>query len=111
ASARPDAWDFVARLLLAAQREEGLRQVILEAVDEAHPEAFRRMVQLILDRDLIRFSATIRAIDTWFGFAWDVDDVREARASLADALIFLADPDARAEALAPRPEDTAPVPL
>ena len=111
ASARPGAWDFLERLLLAAQREEGLRQVILEAVDEAHPEAFRRMVQLILDRDLIRFPATIRAIDTWFGFAWGVDDVREARASLADALTLLTDPAARSAALVPKPEDTTPLPL
>lgn len=36
-ASRPDGWDFIERLLLAAQREEGLRQVIMEAADEAHP--------------------------------------------------------------------------
>ena len=45
---RPEAWEFVEKLLLAAQRQEGLRQVILETVDEAHPEAFRRMVRPIV---------------------------------------------------------------
>src|SRR5690242_8775004 len=32
--ARPDAWELVEKLLLAAQREEGTRQSILESVDE-----------------------------------------------------------------------------
>src|SRR5262249_10934635 len=48
-SSRPDAWEFVERLLLSAQRQEGLRQAILESVDESHPQAFRRMLRLILD--------------------------------------------------------------
>ena len=61
-AAREDGWDFVERLLLAAQRQEGLRQVILESIDEAHPRAFFRMLRLILEHDLARFSATIRAI-------------------------------------------------
>ncbi|MES2462027.1 MAG: hypothetical protein V4671_15695, partial [Armatimonadota bacterium] len=64
-ASRPDGWEFCEKLLLAAQREEGLRQVILETIDEAHPEAFRRMLRLIIEHDLTRFSATIRALDTW----------------------------------------------
>jgi hypothetical protein len=65
---REDGWDFIERLLLAAQRQEGLRQTILETIDEAHPIAFRRMVRLIVEHNLTRFSATIRALDVWFGF-------------------------------------------
>src|SRR5438874_8907406 len=61
-ASRPDGWECVEKLLLAAQREEGLRQVILETVDEAHPHAFRRLLRLILDHDLTRFSATVRAV-------------------------------------------------
>ena len=45
-ASRPDGWQFVENMLLAAQREEGLRQTILETVDEAHPQAFRRMLKL-----------------------------------------------------------------
>jgi hypothetical protein len=96
---RPDAWAFVERLLLAAQRQEGLRQVILETVDEAHPEAFRRVLRLVLDENLARFSSVVRAFDTWFGFLWDgasavaVDDV------LGRVLRFLDDASAREAAL------------
>src|SRR5262249_4411620 len=61
-ASRSDGWTFVEKLLLAAQREEGLRQVVLEAVDEAHPEAFRRMLHVILENDLSRFSAVTRAM-------------------------------------------------
>jgi hypothetical protein len=68
---KPEASDFVEKLLLAAQRQEGLRQVVLETVDEAQPEAFRRMLRLIIENDLIRFSAVARAVNVWFGFQWD----------------------------------------
>lgn len=33
-ASRPDGWEFIEKLLLAAQRQEGLRQVILETIDE-----------------------------------------------------------------------------
>jgi len=65
---RPDGWTLVEELLLAAQREEGLRQAIFEAVDEAHPEAFKRMLDLIVARDLVRFTSTVRALDVWLGY-------------------------------------------
>jgi hypothetical protein len=101
-ASRPDGWALVERPLLAAQREEGLRQVILETIDEAHPEAFRRMLRLILDQDLIRFSATIRAADVWLGFYLTVDDTRFVRESLAEVLDVLTDQEARQRALAAR---------
>ena len=96
---RPDAWEFVERLLLSAQRQEGLRQTILESVDESHPQAFRRMLRLILDENLSRFSSVVRAADTWFGFMWDgasgikIDDL------LKRVLLFLEDSSARSAAL------------
>lgn len=74
-SSRPQAWDFVERLLLAAQRQEGLRQSILESVDEAHPAAFERMVALILDQRLLRFAAAVRAAGVWLGCGADVGEV------------------------------------
>ncbi len=99
AASRPDGWEQVERLLLAAQREEGLRQSILEAVDEAHPAAFRRVVRLILEHDLIRFSAVVRAAGVWFGFGWDVDGARAVRETLSSALGMLEGAGAAREAL------------
>ena len=41
--------------------------MILETIDEAHPQAFRRMLRLILEENLVRFSSVVRAVDVWLG--------------------------------------------
>ena len=96
---RPDGWHFVENMLLAAQREEGLRQTILETVDEAHPQAFRQMLKLILDRNLARFSATVRAFDTWLGYQWDAVSSGVVNKTIEKMLLYLEDATARAIAL------------
>ncbi|MFC4638149.1 DUF5724 domain-containing protein [Deinococcus hohokamensis] len=90
-STREDAWTLAEGLLLAAQRQEGLRQVILETVDEASPEAFARVLRLILSEDLLRFAATLRAACVWFGLNYDVTDIKTVRTLLAQALTYLED--------------------
>jgi len=75
---RPEAWDHIEAMLLAAQRQEGLRQSILEAADEAHPEAFNRIIDLAIRENLIRFPATIRAVSTWFGFPETAEHIDDA---------------------------------
>ncbi|WP_309739105.1 DUF5724 domain-containing protein, partial [Chamaesiphon sp. OTE_20_metabat_361] len=97
---RPEGWEFVEKLLVAAQRQEGLRQTILECVDEAHPIAYQRMLRLILDENLIRFAATLRAVDVWFGFDLDVLQEKPARAIIAQVLEFLSDANQQQAALA-----------
>jgi HEAT repeat protein len=97
---RPEGWEFVEKLLIAAQRQEGLRQSILESIDEAHPIAFQRMLRLILDENLIRFAATLRAVDVWFGFDLDVLQEKQARAIVAQVLEFLTDPHQQQSGLA-----------
>ncbi|MGG6296415.1 HEAT repeat domain-containing protein [Leptolyngbya sp. AN02str] len=96
---QPDGWEVIEQLLLTAQRQEGLRQTILETVDEAHPRAFRRMLRLILDHQLTRFSATIRAVDVWFGFALESVDEKAATHMIRQVLELLDDSDAQAAAL------------
>lgn len=98
-ASRPDGWDFIERLFLAGQRQEGLRQVILETADEAHPALFRRILRLILEHDLARFAATVRAADVWFGLGWESGDARVVNETLQQALRFLDDPAAREQAL------------
>ncbi|GGS40650.1 DUF4132 domain-containing protein [Deinococcus knuensis] len=93
-STREDAWALAEGLLLAAQRQEGLRQVILETVDEASPDAFTRLLRLILKEDLLRFAATLRAACVWFGLNYDVTDLKTVRAHLTQALAYLGDPAA-----------------
>lgn len=97
---RPEGWELIEKTLLAAQRQEGLRQSILESIDVSHPEAFRRMLRLILDQDLIRFSATVRAVDVWFGDLWVASSAGVIKKMLAQLVEFFEDPAARDKALA-----------
>jgi hypothetical protein len=94
-----EAWEFVEKLLLAAQRQEGLRQAILETIDEAHPDAFRRIVRVILENDLARFAATVRAVDVWFGLQWDAVSTKVVNATLEKTLAYLDDEAARRKAM------------
>lgn len=73
---RPDAWESIERLLLAAQRQEGLRQVVLETIDFAHPQAFLRMLRLIEREKLSRFAAVTRAVAVWFGMSPDSSEAK-----------------------------------
>jgi hypothetical protein len=99
-ASRPEGWELIEKLLLAAQRQEGLRQVIFETIDESHPEAFRRMLHLILDNDLTRFSSLTRAIDTWFGYGWDVMDAKAVSRTLVTLLSMMDDEQSRKRAIA-----------
>jgi len=96
---RPEGWAYLEKMLIAAQRQEGLRQAILEAVDEGHPEAFARMLRLIRSEGLTRFSATIRAVDVWLGFGYEALDEKTVSRCIDLISTFLDDPAARARAI------------
>ena len=90
-ASRPDGWKLMENMLVAAQRQEGLRQVILETVDEAHPAAFRRMLTVIQEHNLARFSSAVRAINVWFGFSWETGQTRSVNQVLEQLSSFLDD--------------------
>jgi hypothetical protein len=98
-SNRPAAWEAMEKTLLAAQRQEGLRQAILELIDFAHPDAFRRMLRLVLEHDLLRFSAVVRGVDVWFGELWAAASAGIIKKMLQQIVEFLDNPSARARAL------------
>ncbi len=99
-SSREEAWTYMEKMLLAAQRQEGLRQSILETIDEAHTGAFARMVKLIVDENLVRFAATVRAADVWLGLLWDSASTTVVRNLLKDVDQFLTSEKDRKTALA-----------
>jgi len=88
----PQNWKLVEDLLLAAQRQEGLRQTILESLDETSIGALRHFIRVILDNDLARFSAVVRAVDTWFGFGWEAPKKKTIERVLTLADGFLSEP-------------------
>ncbi len=93
-SARAQGWEHVERMLLAAQREEGLRQVILESIDEAHSQAFRSMLRVVVDNNLSRFSASMRAFSVWFGLPFEGVNPKVTNRTLGQLLHYL---DSRSE--------------
>jgi hypothetical protein len=99
-ASRPDGWEFLERVLLAAQRQEGLRQTILEAIDEAHPDCFDRMLEVIVREDLTRFAATVRAVCVWLGFSADVQEIPLVRDRVGQLRALRADAVAREQAAA-----------
>lgn len=54
-------------LLVAARLQEGLRQAICETVDEGTRDAFRMILEVIEENDLIRYSSVQRAVSVWIG--------------------------------------------
>jgi Family of unknown function (DUF5724) len=59
-SNRVEGWELLEKLLLAAQRQEGLRQSIFNQILTSHPTALKRMLHLILKEDLLRFSSSVQ---------------------------------------------------
>lgn len=68
-----DAHKMVGDLLLAAKLQEGLRQAIVESMDECSREGFIYLLKVILDNNLMRFSSVARAFGTWCGLALDIE--------------------------------------
>lgn len=98
------AWDLVEKMLLSAQRQEGLRSAILEAADFGQTEFFLRMLRVVLDENLLRFSSVVRAADVWFGTNWDSMSAGKVREALARMLDLLEHP-AKAEQFATNASD------
>lgn len=71
--------DGLIRLLLAARLQEGLRQQILEAVDRGKTEVLIRFLQLCIEKNLFRYSSTIRAFCLWTGLEYRNDKPAEIR--------------------------------
>ncbi len=59
--------ELLGKLLLAARLQEGLRQSICECMDIGTVEAFRTVLSVIAENDLIRFSSVKRAVGVWLG--------------------------------------------
>lgn len=68
--------ELLKKLLLAAQRQEGLRQSILEKIDEGRIEYFVEFIHLMIEENLLRFSSAIRAMMTWINL-YDIDITRK----------------------------------
>ena len=84
---------LVEKTLLAAQLQEDLRQMILEALDETTIPVLQHFIGVILEHNLTRFSSVVRAVDTWFGFGWEAPQQSVVKRTLELAQTYLGDLD------------------
>ena len=84
---------LVEKTLLAAQLQEDLRQMILEALDETTIPVLQHFIGVILEHNLNRFSSVVRAVDTWFGFGWEAPQQSVVKRTLELAQTYLGDLD------------------
>ena len=82
---------LVEQLLLAAQLQEGLRQMILESLDGTSLASLQHFIGVILEHNLTRFSSVVRAVDVWFGFSWEAPQQSVIKRILELAQTFLSD--------------------
>ncbi|WP_196888362.1 DUF4132 domain-containing protein [Aureivirga sp. CE67] len=71
--------EAVKKLLLAAQRQEGLRQTILETVDQCPLNVFKDFVVLINREKMHRFASVVRAFDTWTGLELSAENQSQVK--------------------------------
>ncbi|GBF72303.1 hypothetical protein PA598K_00543 [Paenibacillus sp. 598K] len=94
-SDQTDAYEMVGELLVAARLQEGLRQSIVERMDEGTLEAYRYMLDILIRKDLIRYSSVVRALGVWTGMALESANQRVAGQLLAQAHEALASEETR----------------
>lgn len=78
-SHQQDCYKTVADLLVAARLQEGLRQTIAEMMDEGTIESMNMLLGTIIEHDLIRYSAIVRALDVWTGMNLEASQQRVAQ--------------------------------
>lgn len=101
AADRLEGWELVENTLIAAQRQEGLRHSIMNAAMTAHPDAFTRILKLLRDENLLRFSSVMRQLNNWFGLRWDSISVKVITPYVDEIIQFLESSAARRKALSP----------
>ncbi|XCP84413.1 DUF5724 domain-containing protein [Roseburia hominis] len=89
--------NLLAQLLLAAKLQEGLRQSILETVDENDRDYFLSMTEVVEKENLLRFSSVQRAVMTWIGLGYAEVTEKDVRYLFGRLRLYLTDENARRE--------------
>lgn len=88
---------MVGELLVAARLQEGLRQPIVERMDEGTIANNLYMLKVILDNDLVRYSSVVRALGVWTGMGLEAQNQRVAKQLVEGAYQVLTDEVLREE--------------
>ncbi len=95
-SHQSDLYVMMGELLTAARLQEGLRQSIVERMDEGTLEANLYMLKVIIDQGYIRYSSVVRALGVWTGMGLESANQRVAGQLIEGAYLVLSDESVRA---------------
>uniref|UniRef100_UPI00406D1463 DUF5724 domain-containing protein n=1 Tax=Paenibacillus sp. FSL R7-0345 TaxID=2954535 RepID=UPI00406D1463 len=90
-SHRQEAAAMMGELLIAARLQEGLRQSLVERMDEGTLANNLYMLQVIIENDFIRYSSVVRALGVWTGMGLEAQNQRVAKGLIEDAYQALQD--------------------
>ena len=85
--------DLLENLLLAAKHQEGLRQAIIETVDEHDINNYLRILKVVQRENLIRFVSIQRGIMTYIGLGYSEVGEKEIRFLFENLVLFLDNKD------------------
>lgn len=90
---------LLTQVLLAAKLQEGLRQSILETVDENDRDYFLNMTEVVERENLLRFSSVQRAVLTWIGLGYAEVTEKDVRYIFGKLRRYFADENVRKETI------------
>ncbi|WP_226001444.1 DUF4132 domain-containing protein [Paenibacillus sp. BJ-4] len=96
-SHQEEHYHMIGELLTAAKLQEGLRQSIVEQMDEGTPGALVYLLKLIIDQDFIRYSSVVRALAVWTGMGLESANQRVVRQLIEQAYEALTHSERRQE--------------
>ena len=78
-------------LFVAAKLQEGLRQSVIETVDEYQVSVFLSVIQIIKEQELLRYSSVQRGIMTWIGIGYEIVEEKQIKMIFECLYDFLQD--------------------
>ena len=92
--------DLLLNLLKAAKLQEGLRQVIVESGDSYNMDFYLKLLKVIDEEGLLRYSSVRRAVQTWCGLGYDKIEDKDIATIFHSIRRYLEHPEERATAYA-----------
>lgn len=86
-----EVYDMLGQLLISARLQEGLRQSIVESMDEGTMEATLYIFKIIMENDFVRYSSVVRALNVWTGLGLEGANTRVVKQCIEYAYNALRD--------------------
>ena len=85
-------------VLRAAKLQEGLRQSIVECGNEYSLTFYKRLIDVIAEEGLLRYSSVRRSVQTWVGIGYEAVTDKDIKTIFEGICLFMGHPEERAKA-------------